>query len=73
VTVAPDRRGTVSLDPAVLPGAYEPRATIEMVLHQVVRLHLDRFLTENVSGSHWLKNPSAFARSSVTVRPVGMV
>jgi hypothetical protein len=33
----------------VLPGAYEPRATIETVLHEVVRLHLDRFLTETAA------------------------
>lgn len=29
----------------MLPGVYEPRATPETVLHQVVRSHLDRFLT----------------------------
>jgi hypothetical protein len=35
-----------SLCPVVLPGTYEPRATTETVLHQVVRAHLDRFLAE---------------------------
>jgi len=35
-----------SLCPVVLPGAYEPRATRERVLRQVVREHLDRFLRE---------------------------
>jgi hypothetical protein len=35
-----------SLCPVVLPGTYEPRATTETVLHQVVRAHLDRFLAD---------------------------
>jgi ribosomal protein S27E len=32
--------------PSCYRGVYEPRATTETVLHDVVRMHLDRFLTE---------------------------
>jgi hypothetical protein len=35
-----------SLCPVVLPGVYEPRTMAGTVLHDVVRTHLDRFLTE---------------------------
>jgi len=35
----------------VPPGVYEPRATAEAVLHQVVRAHIDRFLSETAAAT----------------------
>jgi ribosomal protein S27E len=46
----------------VLPGTYEPRATTETVLHQVVRTHLDRFLAETGPATDGAGLPRFIAR-----------
>jgi hypothetical protein len=48
----------------MLPGTYEPRATTETVLHQVVRVHLDRFPADTTAATDGVGLPASSHASS---------
>jgi len=46
----------------MVPGVYEPRATTDTVLHQVVRAHLDRFLADTTAATDGVGLPRFIVR-----------
>jgi len=54
----------------VLPGVYEPRSTAGTVLHQVVGMHLDRFLAETAAATDGVGVPRFRKAANFCYRPM---